>query len=228
MTVAERAVNTRSSRREARVQGEVTGVNLNGFARLPVVVLLLVAQLAGCSAAVDRRGRGGGGRRGRRRHRRRGRPGPGGRAAGRGARRELGAVRGGRGATPVVLRDRRDAAGRCGGDHPLAPLDGAEVRITFDPATELPEAEGRRATVDNAYLAVFNPGLDTWIPLPTRFEDTGDGGELVAATPHFSLFRKFVVDPAKAAWSARRPVSKRPGTPAVTCSAPRGTPRGTS
>lgn len=81
---------------------------------------------------------------------------------------------------------------------PSAPLPGAEVRLPFDPLTELPEADGNRATIANAYIAVYNEDIGAWVPLETRFED----GELVATAPHFSRFGTFVVDPAKAAWSA--------------------------
>ena len=81
---------------------------------------------------------------------------------------------------------------------PSVPLPGAEVRLPFDPKSELPEAGGNRATIANAYIAVYNQGVGAWVPLGTRFED----GELVAAAPHFSRFGTFVVDPAKAVWSA--------------------------
>jgi hypothetical protein len=86
---------------------------------------------------------------------------------------------------------------------PQNALPGARVAMRLN-ADELPSAQGRRATTVNAFIAVFNESLKAWVPLVTKYEVNSH--RLVAVAPHFSLFRKFVVDPAKKFWSATKTV----------------------
>jgi hypothetical protein len=76
---------------------------------------------------------------------------------------------------------------------------GAHVRLAFDPATDLPTVDGRRATLANAFIAVFSEELDVWIPLPTTYDAVT--GQLVTKPPHYSWFSRQVVNPAKSFWS---------------------------
>jgi hypothetical protein len=73
------------------------------------------------------------------------------------------------------------------------------VRFRFDPARDLPPAkpDGTRPTTANAFIAIFSDALRMWVPLRTTFDS--HTGELVAEAPHFSLFRKFVVNPGRTA-----------------------------
>ena len=82
---------------------------------------------------------------------------------------------------------------------PAAGLASAYVRMPAVAEQDLPEHDGRRATRANEFIAVFNKTLEAWIPLETRFD--ASTGELVAAAPHFSWFRRYVVDPASSVWS---------------------------
>ncbi|THG30785.1 hypothetical protein [Naasia lichenicola] len=75
-------------------------------------------------------------------------------------------------------------------------IEGATVSVPLDPS-ELPVVDGRQTTTEGAFLAVYNDQLDTWIPIPTSHE----GGRLVAEAPHFSWFRKYVINPIKTAAS---------------------------
>jgi hypothetical protein len=88
---------------------------------------------------------------------------------------------------------------------PPAGVTGAEVRLAFDPAKELPAAAagGERPTVANTFLAVYDRRLSAWMPLETRFDE--ERRELVATTPHFSPIGRFSVRPGR--WSLPNPLS---------------------
>src|SRR5690349_3373678 len=49
---------------------------------------------------------------------------------------------------------------------PAEPLAGAQVRLPFDQAKDLPAG----ATTTNVFIAVFNETLTAWIPLPTTYD----------------------------------------------------------
>ncbi|THG30778.1 hypothetical protein [Naasia lichenicola] len=78
-------------------------------------------------------------------------------------------------------------------------VDGATVSVPLD-ADELPTIDGVQTTTADAFLAVYNGQLETWIPIPTTYDAATR--RLVAEAPHFSPFQKYVVNPVKAAAGA--------------------------
>jgi len=74
---------------------------------------------------------------------------------------------------------------------------GAEVRIAFNPQSDLPEPESDTpaATTENAFIAVYDNQLEQWVPLATNFDSTTN--ELVAGAPYFAPYQTFVVKPGR-------------------------------
>ena len=80
---------------------------------------------------------------------------------------------------------------------PSGPMAASTIRITFDPAKDLPPARPGAAapTSGNAFIAVLNEPTGTWVPLTTRYDAATH--ELAAVAPHFSTFRTFVTTPGR-------------------------------
>lgn len=77
-------------------------------------------------------------------------------------------------------------------------LPGAQVRLPYDSARDAVTVGGKTSSAANVFIAVYNPGLKVWVPLATTIDSVHH--QLVAVAPHFSLFRKFVVDPISKVW----------------------------
>jgi len=77
-----------------------------------------------------------------------------------------------------------------------APIADAKVRLPFDPAKQLPA----KATITNAFIAVYNPTYGVWVPLSTAYD--AKTHQLEATAPHFSWFRAYVVNPLAKGWDA--------------------------
>jgi hypothetical protein len=78
---------------------------------------------------------------------------------------------------------------------PQRQLADAVLRLSFDPAADMPSPDpGRPAySVANAFIATYNTDAQAWLPLPTTYDASSH--ELSASTTHFSLFMKMVVRP---------------------------------
>lgn len=82
---------------------------------------------------------------------------------------------------------------------PVSVRWGADVRFPLDPAKDLPEAGGRRATVANAFIAILDKDTNAWTPMPTQYDATKR--HLVASPPYYTWFRRYVVSPASPVWT---------------------------
>jgi hypothetical protein len=80
---------------------------------------------------------------------------------------------------------------------PSGPVAAASVLLSFDPATDLPRAApgGVAPTIGNAFIAVLDEQTETWVPLATTYDAATH--QLMAAAPHFSVFRKYVLTPGE-------------------------------
>jgi hypothetical protein len=77
-------------------------------------------------------------------------------------------------------------------------VPGTKVEFAFNPASDL-KVRDATATVQNAFIAIYNDALGTWVPLQTTYDASSH--RLVATAPHFSWLQKYVLDPIKTGYT---------------------------
>lgn len=73
----------------------------------------------------------------------------------------------------------------------MSPPAGTRVSFAIDPAIDLAPVGGYRPTTANLFVAVYEPSLNAWIPLPSRYDPKTQ--TISAQAPHFSEFSVNVV-----------------------------------
>jgi len=83
---------------------------------------------------------------------------------------------------------------------PSGPSAGSTVSFPVDLPVDLAQIGDYQPSTSNLFIAVHEPGLRMWVPLASHYDPAVQ--TLSAVAPHFSAFRKMVVNGAKAVGSA--------------------------
>jgi hypothetical protein len=83
---------------------------------------------------------------------------------------------------------------------PSGPSAGSTVSFPVDLPVDLAQIGDYQPSTSNLFIAVYEPGLRMWVPLASHYDPAVQ--TLSAVAPHFSAFRKMVVNGAKAVGSA--------------------------